>query len=543
MARSSRLIAGGAVLALLSASLFAYCARAGEKPKPFPKVEILYNTLESHRAIAEALAQMWKDELHVNVGLANTEWKVYLDKMRDLDYQIARAGWVFDYNDPHNIFECWQTGNGNNRTGWSNKKYDELIEKATLVRDNAERWKVYQDAERLAVDEAPILPIYIYVNKNMLSQKVKGWYDNVLNTHPYDAIWIEEDGKVAPPDRQKLNFNNGAEPQTLDPAIMSGVPESRIAIALYEGLTRYDPKDLHPIPGVAESWEISEDGKTYTFHLRPDARWSNGDPVTASDFVYSWLRVIDPTQLPQPAEYAQVFDWIEGAKPVIHGDVKTCDPTRIGLDARDARTLVVRLAAPCPFFLNLCAHSTYYPVHRATVERHGQKWTRPENIVGNGPFILKQWELSAKIVFGPSPTYWGHERVKLHEITFFPIDSQDTALNKFLAGECDWLDDVPIARADEVKKNPCFRASPFLTIYFYRFNCTKPPFDDPRVRRAFSMAVDKKTICSKVERFGEIPLKGVCPPCGNPPYKGVPGLPYDPEGARKLLREAGYEVP
>jgi ABC-type oligopeptide transport system substrate-binding subunit len=510
--------------------------------KPFPDVEILYNTSESHKQIAEALAQMWKDALGVNVVLANKEWKVYLESMDSLQYTLARAGWVWDYNDPHNMFECWTTGNGNNRTGFASPRYDELIALAMLEQENKKRWELYRQAEEILRDEAPILPLYFYVNKNMLSPKVKGWHDNVLNLHPYDEIWIEKEGVPAPPEEQRLVFNNATEPETLDPAVMSGVSEHHTAMCLFEGLVRLEGKSLRVSPGVAERWEVSEDGKTYAFHLREDARWSNGDPVTAQDFVDSWLRVIDPKGLSEPAKYAQVFDWIEGAKPVIRGE-KPLDRAAIGVRADGPRTLLVKLATPCPFFLNLCAFPTYNPVHRATVEKHGDRWTRPENIVSNGPFRLVDWKMNAKLVFAPNPHYWGRDRVKLSEITFLPIDSQDTALNKFLAGEIDWIDDVPIARAEEVKRHPHFRRSPFLAIYYYRFNTTKPPFDDVRVRRAFSMAVDKRTICSRVQRFGEIPAGGVIPRgCGDPPYESVKGLPYDVEAARKLLREAGYAV-
>jgi ABC-type oligopeptide transport system substrate-binding subunit len=531
-----------AAIAVSVVAAAATRADAKKKGKPFPQVEILYNTLESHKQIAEAIAQMWKDNLGVTVGLGNTEWKVYLDRMSKLDYDIARGGWVYDYNDPHNGFECWQTGNGNNRTGWTNPEYDKLIGKAMLERDNSKRWEVYQKAEQMIVDEAPFLPIYFYVNKNMVAKKVKGWEDNVLNLHPYDAMWIADDaGNKLPPEQQKLVFNNAAEPQTLDPAIMTGHPEHRIALGLFEGLTRPSPKDLSPLPGVAEKWEISEDGKTYTFHLR-EAYWSNGDPITAEDFIYSWKRVIDPKALTTPSEYAQIFDWIEGARPVIRGQ-KPAEGAKLGLEAPNPKTLVVRLEAPCPFFLNLCLFETYMPVHRKTVEKHGPAWTKAENIVTNGPYKLEEWKINSQIVFVPNERYWDKGRVTLQQVTLLPIDNLDTSLNKFIAGECDWIDDVPIARAEEVKKHSAFRVSPYLTVYFYRFNCSRPPFNDVRVRKAFSMAVNKKTICTRVQRFGEIPAGSCVPPrCGNPPYKSVKGLEYNPEAAKKLLAEAGYEV-
>lgn len=567
--RRRALVAAAPVFALAGLVSLGAGSALSQSKKPFPKVEILFNTNESHKQIAEALAEMWKKDLHVTVSLANTEWKVYLELQDQKKYDLSRAGWVFDYNDPYNIFECWKTGNGNNRTGWASAKYDDLVDRAMLEREPAKRWEIFQQAEKLVQEECPILPIYTYVNKNMLNPKVKGWDDNVLNLHPYDAMWIEKDGKPVAPADQKLVFNNGAEPQTLDPALMSGVPEHRIAMGLFEGLTRFDPKDLHPLPGVAEKWEISEDGRTYTFHLRDNAKWSNGDPVTAEDFRWSWMRVIDPRSLPQPAEYAQTFDWIEGAKMLIHlepprekdkdgkdlpkeevekqrkayADALDAGRPKVKIEARDPRTLVVTLEKPCPFFLNLCALETLMPVHRKTVEKLGLQWTRAENMVCNGPYLLKEWTPLAKIVFAPNPTYWDAARVKLTTVDLLPIDNQDTALNKFLAGEVDWIDDVPIARAAEVKKHPNFRVSPFLTIYFYRFNCTKPPFDDVRVRKAFCMSVNKKTICKDVQRFGELPLNGIVPQgCGNPPYKSGPGLPYDPAAARKLLQEAGYDV-
>jgi oligopeptide transport system substrate-binding protein len=219
------------------------------------------------------------------------------------------------------------------------------------------------------------------------------------------------------------------------------------------------------------------------------------------------------------------------------------DAKKLGVEAKDDRTLVVRLATPCGFFTSLVAFPTYNPVHLATVQKYKNEWTRPENMVNNGPFVLASAKLNDKIVFKPNPNYWAKAKVKLTEVVFLPIDNRDTALNKFLAGEVDWIDTVPSTRVEEVTKHPQFRRSPYLAIYYYRFNCTKAPFDDPRVRKAFSMAVDKKAICRRVTKFGELPAGGLIPRnCGLPPYDSVKGLPYDPEGARKLLREAGYAV-
>lgn len=515
--------------------------------KPFPPVSVMFNTNESHKQIAEAIVQMWKEELGVNVALGNTEWKVYLEAQNALDFDICRAGWINDFNDPHNDIEMFITNGGNNRTGWGSKEYDALVDASMREPDKAKRWELYRKAEKILIDEAPILPIYYYTNKNMLARKVKGWYDTVLNLHPYDAIWIEDEpGKPNPPEKQVLNFNNGAEPATLDPGHMSGVVEHRVALALFEGLCRSDPKTLAPIPGVAESWDVSPDGKRYVFHLRANARWQDHlghdrGPVTAHDFVYAWRRVVKTPEGEEPSEYQYVFDWVEGAKEIREGKEK--DIEKFAVKALDDRTLEVRLATPCGFWLDLCAYDTLMPIPKAMVEKYGMTWTRPENIVANGPFLLDSWTPHKEVVCKRSPLYWRASECRLETLKLLPIEDQNTFLDKFLNGEVDWLDDVPVARADQVLTNPCFRSSAYLGIYFYRFNCSRPPFDDVRVRRAFSMAVDKSAICSHVQRFGEAPAGGLVPMnCGVPVYESPPGLAYDPGRARALLREAGYAV-
>lgn len=517
--------------------------------KPFPPVSVMFNTSESHKQIAEAIVQMWKEQLGINVALGNTEWKVYLAAQTALDYDVCRAGWINDFNDPHNDIEMFLTGGGNNRTGFSSAEYDRLVAESMKETDQKKRWEIYRKAEALLIDEAPILPVYYYTNKNLVSKKIKGWHDTVLNLHPFDALWIaDKDGNPEPPEKQVVIYNNGVEPATLDPGMMSGVAEHHCAIVLYEGLCRSDPKTLEPLPGVAKSWDISPDGLKYTFHLRPEAHWqdSKGNdkgPVTAQDFLYSWLRVVKTPEGEEPSEYQYVFDWIVAAKDIREGKEK--DTSKFGVRVIDDRTLEVTLATPCGFWLELCAYQTLFPVHKETIEKHKMLWTKPENIVANGPFLLDSWTPLKEIVFKKSKVYWRAAENRLETLRFLPIDDQNTALNKFLNGEVDWGDDssVPLARADQVLKNPNFRCSPYLGIYFYRFNCTRPPFNDARVRRAFSMAVDKRTICSNVQRFGEAPAGALVPyGCGVPLYESPPGLPYDPEKARALLREAGYAV-
>jgi oligopeptide transport system substrate-binding protein len=329
-------------------------------------------------------------------------------------------------------------------------------------------------------------------------------------------------------------FNNGAEPETLDPHLMTGVPEHRIALALYEGLVREDPKTLAPLPGVAESWEISADAKTYTFKLREGAKFSNGDPLGAEDFVWSWQRALSPKTASQ---YAEQLYAITNAKAFNEGKLE--DFAEVGVKAPDERTLVVTLDAPTPYFLELLSFQTLMPVHRATVEGHAERWTRPGTHVGNGPFVLAEWRPRDQLVLTPNPHYWDAASVKLPKIRIKAMDDLNTAYAEYQAGKLHWMPAVPQTKIDEVQAHPDYYVWPYLGSYFFRFNVTKPPFDDVRVRKAFTMSVDKKSVCQDVLKAGQIPATGYVPPSIHG-YEPVVGLPYDPAAANALMFEAGF---
>jgi oligopeptide transport system substrate-binding protein len=333
---------------------------------------------------------------------------------------------------------------------------------------------------------------------------------------------------------QVLVFNNGTEPETLDVHKMTGVSEHTLALALFEGLTTHDPKTLEARPGVAESWEVSKDGLAYTFRLRADAKWSNGDAVTAGDFVHSWRRALEPATASQ---YAYQLYYLANAREFNEGKIK--DFEQVGVKAPDARTLAVRLASPTPYFLDLTSFETLMPVHKGCLEKHGEKWTRPGNLVGNGPFVLAEWSPRERIVFTPNPHYWNARIVRLKRIEALPYDDLDTAYNMFLDGKVDWLRGIPLPKIDEIKRNPDYFVVPYLGSYFFRFNVTKAPFHDVRVRKAFSLAVDRETLCRDVMKAGQIPATGFVPP-GLPGYVPVVGAGYDRKKARDLLAEAGF---
>jgi len=334
---------------------------------------------------------------------------------------------------------------------------------------------------------------------------------------------------------QHLVFNNGAEPETLDPVIMTGVPEGRLAEMLFEGLVTLDPKTLAPRPGVAERWEVSPDGRRYTFHLRADACWSHGRPVTARDFRDAWLRVLAPAT---GAEYAYQLYYVVGAED--YNRKTTADAVGVGLRAPDERTFEVTLRAPCAYFLELCAFHTLLPVPMEIVAEHQERWTRPETIAGNGPFVLQAWKPRAEIVLAKNPRYWDRAFVKLERVTALPLDNLDTAYKMFLEGGLHWMTGVPLPKLEEIKRHPDYYVSPYLGTYYYLFNVTQPPFNDVRVRQAFCMALDRAVITEHVTRGGQRPATAFCPAMGA--YEPPAGLAYDRDRARRLLTEAGYDA-
>jgi oligopeptide transport system substrate-binding protein len=339
--------------------------------------------------------------------------------------------------------------------------------------------------------------------------------------------------KGAATPRQVFRFNNGAEPETLDPARMTGVPEHQLALALFEGLVSYDPKTLRPVPGVAESWTVSPDGRVYTFTLRL-TQWSNGAPVTARDFVYAWRRVLEPETA---SEYAYQLWSVENARAYSEGRLK--DFGEVGIRALKPNLLEVTLEQPVAYFLDLAAFATLMPVHRATVEKFGDRWTRPEHIVTNGPFVLKAWEPQERIVLERNPRYWDAAEVKLERIVAYPITNAQTALMRYQSDELDWINALPPARLPKLKSHPDYHKAPYLGTYFYRFNCTRKPFDDARVRLAFNLALDKERLCRYVLHEQYEPATTFVPPM-LPPYESPQGLGHDPDLAQKLLAEAGY---
>ena len=342
-------------------------------------------------------------------------------------------------------------------------------------------------------------------------------------------------GSTRPPAKNILTYNNGAEPEIVDPGLSVGQPDGNVCRLQWEGLTVEHPSTLAPLPGMAERWELSADGLTYTFHLRK-AQWSDGHPVTAGDFLWSWRRVLTAANT---ARYAGLLYYIRNAEGFHKGTI--ADPDSIGIAAPDDSTLIVTLENPTPYFLSLTSFYTYMPVPRWCVEKFGPRWSRPENVVVNGPFRCTFWRPTNRFDFVKNPTYWDRENVKLDGIRAYAIDDLNTSLNLYKAGSTDWNPSgyLPAQFLPYVKDMADFHYAPYLAVYFYSFNVTEPLMKNVWLRRALSWSVDRDAICNQL-------FKGMKIPHGSFVAQGFAGYPYpkgmrfDPVYAKECLAKAGY---
>ncbi len=341
---------------------------------------------------------------------------------------------------------------------------------------------------------------------------------------------------------QVLHRGLAADLSSLDPHLITGLPEINVASALFEGLVGEDPVDGHPVPAVAESWNTSPDGLTWTFHLRANAKWSNGEPVTAGDFARSIRRALDPALA---ADNAAMLYVLANAEAWRRGDLP--DFSRVGVKAIDTRTLELTLAHPAPYLPTLLSHPIWYPVYLPALEKAGgatkreTNWTDPENFVGNGPFVLKASRRGQVIIVEKSPTYWDAATVRLNAIHFHPAENRESEELAFRGGKLHITEALPVGKVDTYRRTQpdVLRISPFLDTYFYRLNTTRPGLDKKEVRQALSLALDRRAIVEKIIRGGQQPAHSFTPP-GIDGYVPPEGLPEDIAQAKQLLAAAGY---
>lgn len=342
-----------------------------------------------------------------------------------------------------------------------------------------------------------------------------------------------------------LLVGNGTDIETLDPHLATGQPEHWVITALSEGLVAPDDSDPDKeAPGVALSWE-TKDFVRWVFKLRPEARWSDGVPITAEDFVYSWKRILSPELA---SDYGQMLHLLKGAAAFNEGKEK--DFSTVGVKALDKYALEATLDGPAPYFPGMLKHYAWFPVPRHVVEKFGTMtqrdtpWARPGNMVCNGPFTLRDWRINHFISVQRNPMYWDAERVKLKGIHFFPIDNYETEERVFLDNQLHVTYTVPLAKVpvyrEKDPRDAFFKQSPELSVEFYKCNTKRAPMDNPKVRHALSLALDRDVLLNKVIRSGHLPATGFVPPGSHPQYEPLKRLTFDPVAARRLLAEAGF---
>jgi len=389
-------------------------------------------------------------------------------------------------------------------------------------------------------------------------------------------------GKVEPPAGQVLRYVTGGEPESLDPQVGTGQPEARIYVALYEGLTDYDPETGDVAPGLAERWEAADGNTLFTFHLR-EASWSDGRPITAHDFVYSLRRGLSPEFAADNAYMAFGILYAPGyngsgsfarrpdgsfvmdpenpsirfvvpgdeeerkraVTPVIEAALKSTQPVPVraedvGIEAVNDRTVRIRTTLPIPYLPGLMAHQFFRVIPRQAIERHGDFWTQPRNIVVSGAFNLEAWKPYDRIVLVRNPKYWDAQRTRLERITFYAIQDATTMLNLYKAGEVDAIYNhtVPSSWYDYISPLKDYLNKPESAVEYYQFNVTHPPMDDVRVRKAFNHAVDKAAL-ARLKKSSKV-LTGFVPEGIFPGYPYPQGDPFDVKRARALLAEAGF---
>ena len=342
--------------------------------------------------------------------------------------------------------------------------------------------------------------------------------------------------------KQEIVINNGSEPVSLDPHKVEGVPESNIILNLLEGLVSTDA-DGKIVPGVAQSWS-SPDNRTWTFILYPDAKWSDGSPVTANDFVYSWRRLVDPKTASPYGSYLH-YAYVENVDEILKG---AKSPDTLGVKALDDHTLQVQLTQPVPYFVDMLSHTALKPVPKGAIEQFGDKWTSVGKFTGNGAYTLSSWSVNERLVLKRNPEYRNDKETVIEQATFLPLQSETSDINRYRAGEIDITNSaVPPVLFSKLKKEiPAeVHISPYLCTFYYEINNSAAPFTDPRVREAVKLGIDRDIIANKIMGQGQIPAYGFTPHYINggnfitPEWASLTQAQRNEKG-RKLLEEAGF---
>lgn len=371
----------------------------------------------------------------------------------------------------------------------------------------------------------------------------------------FGGFWLSG-GNAARP--RAIIFCQAGQIHTLDPAGMTWIQDIRAGLALWEGLAQYNPKTLNPMPGVARTWTVSPDGLTYTFHLRRNARWSNGDPVTTADFIFAWKRMLHPAT---GAGYVEMLFHIAGARAYFNAlaqpHAKPRPFSSVGVKALNLHTLVVHLGAPCPYFLDLLAFPPFFPLNQHSMARfapptgdpmagYNPRFTRPPHLVTDGAYRLAAWKFHQYLELKPNIYYWDRKAVHCRELRIVSFSDSLSAFRAYQSGAVDVLSFVPpqftaaLLRQQKAGLRHDVHYRSVFGTYYYIINCTRAPLTNPLIRRALDLAIDKSQIVNDVTRLHERPLRVLVPPGAIPGYQSPRGLAMNVPEARRLMRQAGY---
>lgn len=545
--------------AILTALMFTLCFMTGcsvtdEAKGTPPTITYLYNAGSGHKAIAEYLQQAFKTA-GITTNLENQEWNTFLTTRKNGDYTIARNGWLADYSDPICFLDMWTTDSGNNDvqfgkgehkdlkmynldlTAYGGKKvengtwaetYDVLIATIKKEKDNTKRYEMMHIAEDMLMDTGCIIPIYFYTDIYMLDDSVSGFYSNPLGYKYFHKTSIE--GK------NEISVCLASEPQTIDPAKNSSVDGATMLAHLFSGLAKWDQDETGKLVVVADSAESltegvqNEDGTiTYTYVLK-DNTWSNGDKVTAADFVYAWKRAADPNEF----DYGYMFECVKG-----YGEEKVDGLVPLAVEAVDEKTIRVTLTSDVSYWNELLAFPVFFPVHKATVEK-GESWsTTPTTYVSNGAYTMTNWVHDSYITLEKRDGYFGASDVIMPKINFYLSDDDANMLANFKKGDWQLIDSVPNDEIDTLKKNyptEFFVAGQIGTYYVcVNINANLLPENSTlkgvekekaqeEIRKALSLLIDRNYIVDEIGKAGQVPASsfvamGMYNPDGTEFYK------------------------
>ena len=568
------------VLTMLVLSMAA-CKKEKEeesdKISNFPTLTYLYNTSDGHKAIGEYL-QAALAKAGITMNLENQEWATFLNTRKDGDYSIARNGWLADYSDPICFLDMWTSGSGNNdvqfgkgehanlkmynldltKWGYSTKvengtwaeTYDVLITTIKSCTDATKRYEMMHLAEDILMSTGCIVPLYFYTDLYMIDESVTGFFSNPLGYKYFMNSKVNGSGET-------ISVCLSSEPDTLDPALNSAVDGATMLAHLFSGLAKWEQDSTGKLTVVADMATSLPEGVTnadgtvtYTYTLRDGLKWSNGDALTAADFVFAWNRAASADL---GADYGYMFEIVKGYADVAEGK----EGAKLAVEATDDKTLVVTISNAVAYWNELLAFPTYFPVHQATVAN--EAWaTKPATYVCNGPYTISAWESNSVITLTKNPDYYGAADVTMNEIKCYLSDDSNNMLANFKNGAWQLIDDVPTNEIATLKKDYAneFVVAGQIGTYYVCWNINENilPADSnltgvekekaqAEIRNAISLLFDRNYIVEDIAQGGQVPASsfvamGMTNPDGTEFYKTANSTTDSFDGYYDVSKEA-----